>query len=159
MSPVEMLEGKPPNLTNVVAFGSPCMVYRSPGKYSLKKRSQCGLILGVSEEVKGFRVYLMDDKKVINTQHVKYIETLSRAQNHSLLSDGESNVAGSEEVTGLAPATADSHPVGGASAPTTPTADEPVEPPAVERMTTRTSDKRKPTRRLHFIIIYGHVTR
>ncbi len=81
MSPMEMLKGKPPNLTHVVTFGSPCMVYRSPGKNSLKKRSQCGIILGVSEEVKGFRVYLMDDKKVVNTQHVKYIETLYRIQN------------------------------------------------------------------------------
>jgi hypothetical protein len=74
-SPIEMLEGKPPNLTHVVTFGSPCMVYKSRGKNSLKKRSQRGIILGVSEEVKGFRVYLMDDKKVVNTQHVKYIET------------------------------------------------------------------------------------
>ncbi len=68
MSPLEMLEGKPQNLTHVVTFGSPCMVYGSPGKNSLKKRSQRGIILGVSEEVKGFRVYLMEDKKVVNTQ-------------------------------------------------------------------------------------------
>jgi hypothetical protein len=61
------------------------MVYHKPGKNSLKKRSQRGLILGVSEEVKGFRVYLMDDKKVVTTQHVKYIQTLSRAQNLTLL--------------------------------------------------------------------------
>jgi hypothetical protein len=62
MSPLEMLEGKPPNSTHVITFGSPCMVYRSHGKNSLKKRSQRGIILGVSEELKGFRVYLMDDK-------------------------------------------------------------------------------------------------
>jgi hypothetical protein len=48
-SPMEMLEGKPPNLTYIVTFGSPCMVNRKPGKNSLKKRSQRGLILGVSE--------------------------------------------------------------------------------------------------------------
>ncbi len=81
LSPIEMLEGKPPNLTNVVTFGSPCcMVYRKPGKKSLKNQSQRGLIPGASEAVKGFRSYLMDDKKVVNTQHVKYIETLSLAQ-------------------------------------------------------------------------------
>jgi hypothetical protein len=69
---MEMLEGKPPNLAHIVTFGSPCMVYRKAGKNSLKKRSQRGLILGVSEEVKSFLVYLMDDK-VVTTQHVKYI--------------------------------------------------------------------------------------
>jgi hypothetical protein len=61
------------------------MVYRKPGKNSLQKRSQCGLILGISEEVKGFWVYLMDDKKVVTTAHVKCIQTLSRAQNLTLL--------------------------------------------------------------------------
>jgi hypothetical protein len=32
MSPIEMLEGKPPNLTHVVVFGSPCMAYRQSRK-------------------------------------------------------------------------------------------------------------------------------
>jgi hypothetical protein len=53
------------------------MVYRKPSKKSLKKRSQHGLILGVSEEAKVF-AFFMEDKKVVNAQHVKYIETLSR---------------------------------------------------------------------------------
>jgi hypothetical protein len=112
---MEMLEGKPPNLTHVVTFGSPCMVYRKPGKNSLKKRSQRGLILGVFEEVKGFRIYLLDDKKVVNSQHVKYIETLSRAQNLKLLNptncSGDSNNDGFSDVvgdTGLAISSADS---------------------------------------------------
>jgi hypothetical protein len=109
MSPLEMLERKPPNLTHVVTFGSPCMVYRSPGKNSLKKRSQCGIILGVSEEVKGFRVHLMDDKKVVNTQHVKYIETLSRIQNLSLL-NRFSSIDGTVEDTGSDSNTTDSYP-------------------------------------------------
>jgi hypothetical protein len=59
---MEMLKGKPPNLTHIVAFGSSCMVYhRKPGMNSLKKRAQRGLILGESEEVKGSRVYLMEN--------------------------------------------------------------------------------------------------
>jgi hypothetical protein len=75
MSPLEMLKGNP-NLIHVVTFGSPCMVYRKPGKNSLKKRSQRGLIIGVSEEVKGFRVYLMDDKKVVSTHTLKRYQEL-----------------------------------------------------------------------------------
>jgi hypothetical protein len=65
---------------------------RLTGKNLIKKRSQRGIILGVSEEVKGFRDYLMDDKMVVNTQHVKYIETLSRIQNLSLLNQSNSSV-------------------------------------------------------------------
>jgi hypothetical protein len=106
-----MLEGKPPNLTHVVTFGSPCMVYRKPGKNSLKKRSQRGVILGISEEVKGCRVYLVNDKKVVVTQHVKYIETLSRAQNFSLLTPTAPSVISPLESTGSATSPADSHPV------------------------------------------------
>jgi hypothetical protein len=41
--------------------------------------------LGVPEETKGYVVFLPQDKKVIVTQHVKYIQTLSEAQNASLL--------------------------------------------------------------------------
>jgi hypothetical protein len=62
-------------------------------KEIVEERSQRGLLLGVSEEVKGFWVYLTDEKKVVTTQHVKYIQTLSRAQNLTLLTSfsGSSN--------------------------------------------------------------------
>ena len=76
--------GKAERMHRTILNMARCMIFhcRQPMhcKNSLKKRSQRGIILGVSEEVKGFRVYLMDDKKVVNTQHVKYIETLSRIQ-------------------------------------------------------------------------------
>jgi hypothetical protein len=152
-SPIEMLKGKPPNLTHIVTFGSPCMVYRKPGKNSLKKRSQCGLILGISEEVKGFRVYLMDDKKVVTTQHVKYIQTLSRAHNLALLeppsatiesrnhvNDSFVDVEDTDPATGLA---ADS-PVGGELQHPTPA--------LIERATTRQADKRKSSQRIRDIM-------
>jgi hypothetical protein len=157
-SPIEMLEGKPPNLTHVVTFGSPCMVYRKPGKNSLKKRSQRAVILGISEEVKGYRVYLMDDKKVVVTQHVKYIETLSRAQNFSLLTPTATSIDPLSS-TGSATSPADSHPVGGASEPSTPPAAIEQSTPPVEeaaeplvRMSTRAVDKRKPSRRIRDIL-------
>jgi hypothetical protein len=60
----------------------------------------------------------MDDKKVVTTQHVKYIQTLSRAQNLTLLqpsndsgvstNDSFSNVAGD---TGHSNGITDSSPV------------------------------------------------
>jgi hypothetical protein len=146
-SPIELLEGKPPNLTNIATFGSPCMVYRKPGKNSLKKRSQRGLILGISEEVKGYRVYLMDDKKVVNTTHVKYIQTLSRAQNLTLLEpasdDSNRNQDGFIEVedTGRANGDATDSPVGGEATSS-----------RSERVVTRKADKRKPSQRVRDIM-------
>ncbi len=71
-------------------------------------------------KVKGFLVYLIDEKKVVTAQHVNYIQTLSRAQNLTLLkpsndsgvstNDTFTNVAGD---TGHANGIADSSPVGG----------------------------------------------
>jgi hypothetical protein len=78
-SPLELLEGKPPSLLNIVAFGSPCMVYRDSNGRTFNKRATRGIILDVPEETKGYVVYLKEDQKVVNTQHIKQIETLSNA--------------------------------------------------------------------------------
>ena len=101
-SPIEMLEGHAPSLMQIITFGSPCMVFRDASTCALQRRATRGLILGRSEETKGLVVYLLQDQKVIATQHVKSIETLSQAQNASLLlaagvndgsTDGISNAA------------------------------------------------------------------
>uniref|UniRef100_A0AAV1T508 Uncharacterized protein n=1 Tax=Peronospora matthiolae TaxID=2874970 RepID=A0AAV1T508_9STRA len=80
-SPLEMLTDKVPDLRGIVVFGSPCSVYRDQRKNSLLKRSQHGIIVGVSEETKGYKVLLTRENKVVVTQHVKDIATLSEAQN------------------------------------------------------------------------------
>ena len=144
MSPIEMLEGKPPNLANIVAFGSPCMVYRNPGKNALRKRSQRGLILGMSEEVKGYTVWLREANKVITTQHVKNIETLSRAQNVSLFAN-DANTEGdlhqsTDQITGVGNSS-----MGGASAHLPSNASSTTEP---SKAKTRSADQRKPSRRI-----------
>jgi hypothetical protein len=66
------------------------MVYRDSNGRTFKKRATRGIILGVPEETKGYVVYLKEDQKVVNTQHVKQIETLSNAQNTALLSPSPS---------------------------------------------------------------------
>jgi hypothetical protein len=53
----------------------------------------------------------MDDKKEVNTQHVKYIETLSRAQNSSLLLTSADD--GVVDYTGPTISATSSRPVGG----------------------------------------------
>jgi hypothetical protein len=59
----------------------------------------------------------MNDKKVVITQHVKYIEVLSRTQNLSLLNQLNCSIDGAIEDIGLASNTADIYPMGGTSEP------------------------------------------
>ena len=71
-SPIAMLNGRPPSLVDIVAFGLPCETYRDPKKNCLKQRSEQGIILGKSDETTGFRdfVWLPRDRVVITTRHI-----------------------------------------------------------------------------------------
>ena len=71
MSPIEMLTGTAPTLSDIVTFGSTCSVFRNPGKRAWKTRSQVGMMLGKNDETKGFRVYLPQERIFITTQHVQ----------------------------------------------------------------------------------------
>ena len=64
-SPNEVLTGKAPDLRSIVVFGSSCSVYRYPRKSSLHQRSQTGIIVGVSEETKGYKILLQRENKVV----------------------------------------------------------------------------------------------
>lgn len=83
-SPLEMLTGTVPKLSDVVTFGSPCMAYLDPGKKAWKPRAQVGMIVGKKDETKGYKVYLPKDRIVITTQHIKNVETLDNKQNAQL---------------------------------------------------------------------------
>lgn len=80
-SPLKVLTKQTPQLGKIVVFGSPCTVYRDPSNKTFSQRAQQGMIIGIGEEVKGYRVYLPEDKKVVTSQHVRNIETLSKTQN------------------------------------------------------------------------------
>jgi hypothetical protein len=82
-SPIEILTGVPPVLIDIVIFGSPCTVYRSPKKKSLTKRGTPGVIVGKNDETKGYRV-LLPKFQVITTRHVRQIETPSDETNEQL---------------------------------------------------------------------------
>ncbi|POM57760.1 Mitochondrial Carrier (MC) Family, partial [Phytophthora palmivora] len=77
MSPLEMISGRAPSLQEVVVFGSACAVFVDTSKKNLQKRSQRGVVIGKSDETKGYRVYLPESNKVVVTRHVKDIETLN----------------------------------------------------------------------------------
>ena len=76
MSPLEVLTEKTPNISDIVVFGSPCTVYRSPGKKAWKARAEVGMIIGKHDETKGYKVFIPRDRVVVTTQHVKNVETL-----------------------------------------------------------------------------------
>ena len=81
-SPIQILTNHAPDLRKIVVFGSICSVYRDPRKDSLKQRSVVGVIIGASNEIKGYRVFLKKDNKVVTTQHVTDIKTLNKDQNN-----------------------------------------------------------------------------
>lgn len=76
-----MLTGTVPNLREIIVFGSLCSVYRDSRNKLLQQRAQIATIIDISEETIGYKLYLQKVTRVIVTQHVKYIDTLSDAQN------------------------------------------------------------------------------
>uniref|UniRef100_A0AAV1T2Z2 Reverse transcriptase Ty1/copia-type domain-containing protein n=1 Tax=Peronospora matthiolae TaxID=2874970 RepID=A0AAV1T2Z2_9STRA len=70
-SPLEVLTGKTPNLRGIVVFGS-----HARGAPSLSSSSAI--------KPKGYKVLLPRDNKVVVTQRIKNIETLTEAQNAKL---------------------------------------------------------------------------
>jgi hypothetical protein len=131
-STIELLEKKPPSLLHIVDFGSTRMVYRESNDRSSKKRVTRGIIVGIPEETKGFVVYLMKAQKIDHTQHVRNIKNLSKEQNATLLDSPSRN-----EELGIIRN-------GGAVSP----ANQPEPQHAGSRVTARTPDQRKPSRRL-----------
>uniref|UniRef100_A0AAV1U5R0 Retroviral polymerase SH3-like domain-containing protein n=1 Tax=Peronospora matthiolae TaxID=2874970 RepID=A0AAV1U5R0_9STRA len=84
VSPFELLTGTAPDLWQIVFYGSQCYVYRDPRKNSLAQRSHIGTIIGISNETKGYKAWLRNEGKVIVTQHVKRIKTMTETQNAQL---------------------------------------------------------------------------
>jgi hypothetical protein len=71
-SPIEALTGKIPKIADIVAFGSKCTVAVENKKgQAWNPRAMEGYIIGLSEEVKGYKVYVPKTGKTVITQHVK----------------------------------------------------------------------------------------
>uniref|UniRef100_A0AAV1UHJ8 Uncharacterized protein n=1 Tax=Peronospora matthiolae TaxID=2874970 RepID=A0AAV1UHJ8_9STRA len=98
--PLQMLTKSIPDLSDIVAFGSPCTVHRDASNKSLGERGKQGIIIGKIDEMKGYRVYLPREKTVIVTQHVRNVEILTKEQNaqlrrvHPTVKDGENGERG-----------------------------------------------------------------
>ena len=83
-SPIHVLTGRVADLVDIVTFGSPCTVFRDPKKDSLKRRGTAGIIVGKSEETKGYKVYIPQTQTVITTRHISNVETLNTSGNADL---------------------------------------------------------------------------
>uniref|UniRef100_A0AAV1U6N4 Integrase catalytic domain-containing protein n=1 Tax=Peronospora matthiolae TaxID=2874970 RepID=A0AAV1U6N4_9STRA len=92
----------------LILWGDACSVYRDPRQNSLLQRSGRAIIVGVSEEIKGYKVLLPRDNKVVVTQPIKNIETLTKAQNAQLQRemDVSDRVGGQDETDAPAAAVA-----------------------------------------------------
>ncbi|KAF0707421.1 hypothetical protein AaE_013609, partial [Aphanomyces astaci] len=62
-----------PKVSHIVQFGSHCTTYQAPKSKKIEKRAELGIILGVSEETKGYHVWLPQQGKVIVTRDVRNI--------------------------------------------------------------------------------------
>uniref|UniRef100_A0A6V7IJ77 Retrovirus-related Pol polyprotein from transposon TNT 1-94 n=1 Tax=Bracon brevicornis TaxID=1563983 RepID=A0A6V7IJ77_9HYME len=69
----EIFTGKIPDVTNFQEFGSEVFVLNTdPTKNKLEAKSKKGIFLGYSEEAKGYRVWVDEDKRVIVSRDVKF---------------------------------------------------------------------------------------
>ncbi|KAH9163017.1 hypothetical protein LEN26_000680 [Aphanomyces euteiches] len=73
ISPLEALTGVKPKVSHILPFGSYCTVYQAPKSKGITTRAEIGIILGVSDEVKGYHVLLPEFNKFIITRDVQNI--------------------------------------------------------------------------------------
>ena len=89
-SPLEAATGKIQNIGDLVPFGAECTVLvsqkygRGAPKQPWAERATKGVIIGRSEEVKGYRIWLPKKNEVINSNHVQNITCYSEEQNKIL---------------------------------------------------------------------------
>jgi hypothetical protein len=72
------------DISDIVAFGSPCTVHHDAKNKSLGERGKPVMIVGKSDEMKWYRVYLPKDRVVVGTHHMRNVETLTVTQNEQL---------------------------------------------------------------------------
>lgn len=59
-------------------------MHRDARNKLLGERGKQGLVIGRSDEMKGYKVFISNEKIVVVTQHVRNVETLTKEQNAQL---------------------------------------------------------------------------
>ncbi|GKC47294.1 retrovirus-related pol polyprotein from transposon TNT 1-94 [Tanacetum coccineum] len=85
-TPYELLNGKKPNVEYFYVFASLC--YSTNDRDDLgkmKPKADIGIFIGYSETPKGFRIYNLRTKNIMETIHVKFDELTAMASKHDSL--------------------------------------------------------------------------
>lgn len=81
-TPFEIWTGDRPDLSHLHAFGSKIFILdKSPNKGKLDARSKEGIFLGYSETSKGYRVWSIDQRKVVISRDIRVIGGMSEKCN------------------------------------------------------------------------------
>lgn len=82
LTPYEKLKGKIPKFNYMKVFGSEVYVLdKSPAKGKFDPRSKKGIFVGYPREVKGYRVWMPKEKKIIIARDVKFLELRKSSYN------------------------------------------------------------------------------
>lgn len=73
-SPLQMLTNGTPDLSDIVVFGSGCNFNSDAKDKSLGDLGKAAMIIGRSDETKGYRVCIPKDNVVVVTKHVKTLK-------------------------------------------------------------------------------------
>lgn len=126
-TPFEKWTDKVPDVSHLQPFGTSVYTLdRSPTKGKLESRSTRGILVGYSEETKGYRIWLPEDKKVDIARDVKFLpyepdQPGERLDVDLLETDSEVQVGSEEGVATFPPPVDDDgspeHDVGGDKGP------------------------------------------
>lgn len=76
-SPMEILTGKPPNVGHILRFGSTCTTHIAHKKAaSVKRRAEKGVVIGISEDQKGYRLFIPRTRKIVVSADIQNIDKL-----------------------------------------------------------------------------------
>ncbi|GFW99955.1 gag_pre-integrs domain-containing protein [Trichonephila clavipes] len=73
-TPFEKYSGRKPSVLHLIPFG--CLAYAGVPKQIRKKfdmRAKMGIMMGYAQRTKGYRIWLIDENKLVETINVRYI--------------------------------------------------------------------------------------
>lgn len=110
-TPFEAWFGRTPNVHHLKVFGCKAiMLNKSPGRSKFSSKGIECIMVGYSTESKAYRVYIPDQRKIVKTRDIKFLENQEKEDNtvievietekplqHEEESDGEENFEDAEE--------------------------------------------------------------
>lgn len=90
-TPCERWTGKVPNLKHIRIIGTVVYILdKAPGRGKFDDKAKRGILVGYSEQMKGYRMYVPCINKVITSRDVRFLNEIEQGESHSDNSeDGE----------------------------------------------------------------------